>query len=117
MDIRISKLFIQLGFWAALCDAFIIAALATAMIFNDSANFVAHLFPFIDVVILIVLAIFLHKKSRIAGLFLITYQIAFHIVWIGQTRDYLQILWLVFFILGFLGALRYQKILLEQGLE
>jgi len=117
MDIRISKLFVQLGFWAALCDAFIIGALSTAMIVNDSANFVIHLFPFIDVIILIILSIFLHKKSRIAGLLLVIYQIAFHIISIGQTRDYLQILWLVFFILGFLGALRYQKILLEQGLE
>jgi hypothetical protein len=117
MDLRVSKLFIQLAFWAVLCDAFIMLALIVAAILNyagpENAYFLNFL-PLIDFFVLLVLALFLKRNNRIAAVILVLYQFIFNILTLGQSNDYIQILWFVFFVLGLLGVFRYKKLMTEE---
>jgi len=103
MDNRVSKLFTQFGFVAALCDALIIIIIT---VFQYSTVGWLHLF---DAVLLIILALFIKKHSKVAAVLLVIYQLGLQVIFIGTTKDYLQILWLVFFILGAIGVFGMRK--------
>lgn len=109
MDLRVSKLFVQLSFWAAICQALIFTVVTAINL--DAVGWL----HFIDPALIIILAVFVRKHSRVATLLLVLYQFMFQIILLPTSGDYLQILWFVFYIVGLIGALRYHKLNIEEA--
>jgi len=109
MDLRLSKLLIQIAFWALVCEILLMSF--RIFYYIELTTWL----NFLDPVILIVLAYFVKGKSRVAMGVLVIYQFMFQVILLPQTKQYEHLLWFIIYILGFFAMLRYQKLVIENG--